>query len=394
MQIKRVYIGGWFQRTTLHLSEIYDFLIEGTSSLDLDNKKLHQLRKNLNVKSAELLVDGFEYIALTTHNEITLKIFEDGLIVLRNDYNEGEELADDIKTLTDYYEQKLSPAFSYIFSLGAPIPKELANIKTVYPYFVILEDATRTEVIELLDKFKEKKYFEVTNDRYELFRGDKFYIINTKKEPFDAVARFIEEQIFLREFKGQLHRYLNLHRIIWERIAEVKERGNIHGRDVGGFKDKVEGYAKTINLIETRINQMGTYLRTRESIAKGDKDLKHFLDVLEYRYEALGNTLAYLQEIWKMTSNYVNSALKLFSDVQAKATQNSVENLTIVTSMGVGATLIGLFTTDSIPQFTIFGVGYFIILAAIGYTARKATQWFYARKTYTISDVEYDKSIK
>ena len=31
MEIKRVYIGGWFQRTMLQLSELYDFLSEGTS---------------------------------------------------------------------------------------------------------------------------------------------------------------------------------------------------------------------------------------------------------------------------------------------------------------------------------------------------------------------------
>ena len=394
MKIKRVYIGGWFQRTTLHLSEIYDFLIDGTSSVSLDEHKLLDLKKKLHIKSADLKVKGFEHISISTKEELSLKVFEDGLIVLRNDFEEGDDLANDIKELTNYYEQKLSPAFSYLFSLGAPIPKELANIKTVYPYFVILEDATRSEIIELLAKFKQKKYFEITNNRFELFRGDKFYIINTKEESLDAVERFIEEQIFLREFKGQLHRYLNLHRIIWERIAEVKEKGSIKGKEVGVFKNKVDGYAKTINLIETRINQMGAYLHTRESIAKNDVDLKSFGDVLEYRYEALLNTHAYLKEIWVMTKNYVDSSLKLFSDLQAKATQSSVENLTIVTSMGVGATIIGLFTTDSVPQFTTFGATYFIILAAVGYMAKKTTTWFYARKSYTISDIEYDTRIE
>src|SRR3989338_11297963 len=106
-------------------------------------------------------------------------------------------------------------------------------------------------------------------------------------------------------------------------------------------------------------------------------------------YETLGDTLAYVQQIWTMTKNYVNSSLDLFSSLQAQATQNSVKNLTVVTSMGVGATLIGLFTTNSIPKFTMFGVGYFVALAAIGYFANKVTIWFYKRKAYDISDVEY-----
>lgn len=394
MQIKRVYIGGWFQRTTLHLSEVYDFLREGASSLPLDATKLKQFQASLNIQSVELKVDGLEYIALSTTDGIHLKIMEDGLIVLRNDFEDGDDLSADIHALTAYYESKLSPAFGFIFSLGAPVPKELANIKTVYPYFVALEEASREDVLALLKEFHQEKYFEIETESFNLYRGDKFYIVSNKKEQSESIARFIEEQIFLREFKGQLHRYLNLHRTIWERIAEVKERGSIRGGEVGGFRDKVEGYSKTINLIEARIKQMGTYLHTRERIAKDDPILKDFLNVIEYRYETLGDTLDYVEQIWNMTKNYVNAALELFSGLQAQATQNSVKNLTVVTSMGVGATLLGLFTTDSVPQFTIFGVLYFLILASIGYGADRMMKWFYKRKSYEISDIEYDKDIK
>jgi hypothetical protein len=394
MNIKRVYIGGWFQRTTLHLSEIYDLFRDGSSGLELDKKKLKELQRNLSVATTEFKVDRLERVELTSKNGISLKVHEDGLISLRHDFGRGENLETDIKLLTDYYEKKLSPAFSYIFSLGAPVPKELANIKTVYPYFVVVEDATREEIGQLLASFHEKTYYEVSDGNFDLFRGDKFYIVHVKNESLDHAERLIEEKIFLREFKGQLHRYLNLHRIIWERIAEVKERGAIKGGEIGAFRDKVQGYAKTINLIEARISQMGTYLHTRERIVKHEEDLKGFLPLLEYRYETLGDTLAYVQQIWVMTKNYVNSALELFSSLQAQATQNSVKNLTVVTSMGVGATLIGLFTTSTIPKFTMFGVLYFAALAAIGYFANKITTAFYKRKAFNISDVEYDKDIK
>ncbi len=394
MKIKRVYIGGWFQRTTLHLSETYDFLREGTSSLGLDEKKLKKLQHGLELESVELKISGLEHIEVASKNGISLKIHEDGLIVLERDYGTGEDLGADIKLLTEYYEKSLSPAFSYIFSLGAPVPKELANIKTVYPYFVVTEDASHGEIAQLLEKFQEKKYLEVAGEHFDLFRGDKFYVVNIKEGGLAASERFIEEQIFLREFKGQLHRYLNLHRIIWERIAEVKERKKIKGGEIAGFRDKVQGYAKTINLIEARINQMGTYLHTREQIAKSDDALKGFISLLQYRYETLGDSLSYIQQIWGMTKNYVNSALDLFGSLQSQATQNSVRNLTAVTSMGVGATLIGLFTTNSIPQFTIFGLGYFLALAAIGYFANKMTGWFYQHKSYGISEIQYDRNIK
>lgn len=386
-----MYIGGWFQRTTLHLSEIYDFLRDGYSSLELDQRKLKKLQKQLSLESSELHVGDLEYIAIRVKNDISLRIYEDGLIVLHRLYG-GEDLAKDIHTLTEYYEKKLSPAFSYIFSLGAPVPKELANIKTVYPYFVVVEHATRDEITDLLKSFDQKKYFEVINEQFELYRGDKLYVVHIKDGAGEA-ARFIEEQIFLREFKGQLHRYLNLHRIIWERIAEVKERGSIQGGEIVPFHKKIQGYAKTINLIGARIEQMSTYLHTRERIAKDDVRLKAFLPVIGYRYETLADTLSYVKQIWKMTENYVGSALGLFSDLQAQATQNSVKNLTVVTAMGVGGTFIGLLTKDSLPAFTVVGLGYFVIVALIGYYSDKATGWFYHNKTYNISDTEYDKNI-
>ncbi len=395
MNIKTVYVGGWFQRTTLHLSEIYDFLRDAKSGLALDPAKLKSLQKKLDIESLHLTLRGFERVDYKSKSGVFVRITEDGLIVLNREFTLEGDLATDVRSLTTYYDNQLSPALGYIFSLGAPVPKEIANIKTIYPYFVVVENAERSEIAALMEQFKEKTYFESSGEHFDLFRGDKLYIIHLKGEDGEKHSKhFIEEQIFLREFKAQLHQYLNLHRTIWENIAKVKEQGAIKGGDVGGFRHKIQGYAKTINLIEARINQMGAYLRTRERIVKSDESLKGFISLLEYRYEAMGDTLDYLKQIWNMTKNYVNSANDLFGSLESQATQNSVKNLTVVTSMGVGATLIGLFTTSSIPKFTLFGLGYFVVLAAIGYFANRITNWFYIRKSYKISDVDYDKDIK
>jgi hypothetical protein len=394
MKIERIYIGGWFQRTMLQLTEIYDFLREGTSRLDLNKKKLLELHENLSLKEVNYELNGFEYLTFSTTLGINLKIFEDGLIVLSDDNTTEDKLFNDIDALASYYETKLSPALSYLFSLGAPVPKELANIKTVYPYFIVLKNATKTDINELLAKTDKQKYFEFSNDNFDVLRGDKYYFINTRNKNLDQVERFIEEQIFIREFKGQLHHYLNLHRTIWEKIAEVKENAKVRGKDIVEFSSKIDGYAKTINLVDARINQMNTYLRTREKIAKNDENLKEFLEVFEYKYETLGDTLAYMQQIWAMTKNYVNSAAALFNGLQQEITQKSLDNLTIVTSMGVGASLIGLFTATEMPVFTIFGVGYFLSLALVGYFVNRTMKYISENRKYHITDIEYDKNIK
>lgn len=391
MEIKRVHVGGWFQRTRLHLGEIYDFLRDAESPLALDPEKLKKLRAALNIDELTLTVDVLEYIHLRNHEGTTIRIYEDGLITLSTEHS--HDLQVDIDRLTSYYEQKLSPAFSYIFSLGAPVPKELANIKTVYPYFVSTSETSEDDANRLFGEFGQQKYFSIHQESYDIYRGDKLYIINQHGVTDEQVQRFVEEQIFLREFRGQMHRYLNLHRTIWEKIEEVKERGAIKGHDIPEFKTRVDQYQKTIDFIGTRIDQMGTYLHTRESIANNDERLRAFEPVLGYKHETLNDTLEYIQDIWHLTQKYVQSAGALFGDLQAKSTNASVKNLTVVTSMGVGATLIGLFTEDSAPEFTSFGLFYFCVLAAIGYGVNRFMKWYYLQKEYGIKDTELAKDI-
>ena len=181
--------------------------------------------------------------------------------------------------------------------------------------------------------------------------------------------------------------------IFWEKIDNVKEQAKVKGSDIVKFSTKLEGYAKTVNLIDGRINQMSTYIPTREKIAKSDPELSEFLAISGYRYETLKDTLDYIKALWSMTKNYVSSAQKLFSELKSDVTNKSISNLTIVTSMGVGASLINLFT-GSAPTFSIFGVIYFFALALIGYSVNKIMKLIAKKRTYEINDIEYDKDIK
>ena len=389
MKIQKIFIGGWYQRTTLHLSEIYDFLQDAASPLALDRKKLRSLRDRLQPTSLEMRIRELEYICLKTKNGIETNIFEDGLIVLGKPVRKIE---DDILAITEFHEKNLSPALNYLFSLGAPVPKELANIATVYPYFILLQNAKPTEINLLLKKLGQKKYFEIKKPEFEIYRGDKIYLINNIKEDDRVITRLINEQIFVREFKIQLHRYLNLHRIIWEKIAAIKERGEIRGREAGPLKTQLEGYSKTINLIDSRINQMNVYLGTREKIVKNDPQLKKITSIIEFKYETLNDTLSYVKELWVMTKNYVDSSLSLFAAIQAKSTEASIKNLTIITVTGVTATFLKLFSGD-LPKFTTSGLVYFLILIFVGSSADAIIRIISRRKKYKIKEALINKDI-
>lgn len=393
MKISEIYIGGWFQRTMLQLSEIYDFLRDGTSQLKLNKRKLAELRDNLGIGSIEYGAQGEEFISIMTSEQIRIKIFEDGLIVLGTDQVSEETMFADIENLKSYYESRLSPAINYIFSLGAPVPKELANIENIYPYFVVCDNAKREDIAALLARTERQKYFEFDNKTYSVLRGNKYYFINNKKSSSEMVERYIEEQVFIREFKGQLHRYLNMHRIIWEKIDAVKDRAKVKGKDIVKFSSKLESYRKTVTLIGGRIDQMSTYISTREKIAKEDQDLADFLAISGYRYETLRDTLQYIKDLWRMTTQYVDSAQKLFDGIKQDVTSSSIDSLTIVTSMSAGAAILSLFT-ESEPEFTTFGFIYFFVLAFVGWAATKLLGFVAHRRRYEISDAEIDKNIK
>ena len=393
MKISNIYIGGWFQRTMLQLTEIYDFLRDCKTQLKLDPIKLESLRKALEIGKIDYGVNGEEFIEFTTSFRISVKIYEDGLILLNNRDVSEDTLFSDISKVTDYYETKLSPALNYLFSLGAPVPKELANIETVYPYFVVCDNASNEEISDLLSRTEKQKYFEFKSKKYEVVRGDKYYFINNKTQSFENIERYIEQQVFIREFKGQMHRYLNLHRLIWEKIDEVKEHVHVKGADIVKFNTKLEGYAKTINLIDGRINQMGTYISTREKIAKSDSELTDFLAISGYRFETLRDTLDYIKYLWDMTQTYVSSAQKLFSGLKSDVTSKSINSLTIVTSMSAGASIIGLLTKAE-PKFTMFGVLYFFILAILGWASTSLLSYISKNRSYEITDISYDKDIQ
>ena len=73
MKIEKIYIGGWFQRTMLQLSEIYDFIRDSSSQLNLDKEKLAEHRTNLEISNIDYGVSGEEYVSFTTASHIAVK---------------------------------------------------------------------------------------------------------------------------------------------------------------------------------------------------------------------------------------------------------------------------------------------------------------------------------
>ncbi len=146
MKISNIYIGGWFQRTMLQLSEIYDFLRECKSQLNLEQEKLNEYHKQLELGNIDYGVAGVEYVEFTTALNIRVKIFEDGLITLNNHEVTEETFFADIAHLTDYYENRLSP-----------------TLRILKPFILILLSVIKQVMWRVLTYFQELTKVNILN---------------------------------------------------------------------------------------------------------------------------------------------------------------------------------------------------------------------------------------
>ena len=427
----KIIFGGWYQRTTLHLSEIYDLFAMGHSNLPLSPEKLSEFKENFGFKSVVRTPGYLEYVEATTNHGIIVRYYEDGLYTLEFD---STDILNSQKILEHYFENNISPAISYIFSLGAPTPKVVANIKTEHPTVVVdqvknLEDyeaplpngrgifsqassgaeSLRRETSSLSsttlrsghfakgDKFDNLKFGEVyskiVSGNFAVYKAPKFiFVISNHKKP-EILINLVEMQIFFREFKDQLEKYLNIHRNIWEEISALKEKKQIKGNEISKYRVLLEQYLTTINLISNRINQMGSYIKTRQSIAKELELETSLTKLFQYKFDSLNDTLGYIKEIWKMTSDYTENSLKLLGDLENNSLNNSIKSLQVITSIGVVSGVLGYLTKDALPTPTYKGVIFFVILVILSIAVNFIITLVYKNLKYKIKFSERKEDI-
>jgi hypothetical protein len=379
--------GGWYQRTALHLTEVFNFLYSGESRLNLSKTKLKTLRTNLDIKSVERNSGFLESIKIITNSGIEIRYYEDGLYVLESTGENSRQVGNKIKK---YFESNFEPALNYLFSIGAPTPKILSDIKEKHPIVI-----GRIERYPKRFKVDEKKYGNVysatsSKDAAALKTKDYIFMITmmSKKKDLDLLT---EMQIFFREFKAQLHKYLNIHREIWEDIAEIKEKKMIRGQDVEMYRAQLDSYQKTIQLIKNRINQMGSYAKTRASISKKLGVENNLVTLFQYKFEDLFNTLDYIKEVWNMTSDYVDSAIKIMNEIDVKSTSTGLKSIQLLASIGVVTGILRYMNPKYLPVFSTTTALYVIALGLVALALDLGIKKLQKRKRYELKFVERAK---
>lgn len=388
----RVTYGGWYQRTTLHLSEVHFLFTQGESNLNLSKEKLKKLQKNLQLIQVSREPGYFEYVRAITKSGIEIRYYEDGLYTLEMITKNPEEIEKTNQILEDYFQTKLKPAISYIFSRGAPTPKKLANIKTIHPVVVSLRKKDETD-FQINESIFGVVYSKISSDSITVYKTPKYIFITSSLASRKPLIDLIEMQIFFREFKDQLEKYLDIHRTIWEEISNIKEAKVIKGKDVETIRGKLDSYQKTISLISNRINQMGTYVSTRSSIAKHLEIEKDLIFLFEYKFETLTDTLIYIKEIWKMTGDYLSSAIANMVEIKNQSTSNNLKSLQTITSIGVISGVLGYLSASKLPSISVSGAIYFIILFGMTWFMNFVIVKKYQNKKYSLKFADRAKNL-
>lgn len=329
MKMRNIYAGSWVPRTALHVEEFYKFLASGKSHLNLDEKKLTNLRKNLKVSNLTMLEDGSGISARL--GELDFNYQDDGLII----FNKRVEILNkDIIDLGNFSIKKLFPAFSYLYSLGSPMPKIFTAIFSVMPFIITVDSGSDSEIRKIFSNSNKEIKKVVTDGDSKLYFSDELLVISSPKDDLEL----IKSLIFIEDCRSQFNKILNLHRFIWEEVDKIKEMNRLPYNKLSTIRDSLTELDNEVVFLSSRLNQTILLLSGFDS----EYSSLSFKKYLTGNISSLEKTGNYLSDLWHMTESRVKSAQDLIASLYQESTQKQLNILQIIFIISAMASIIAL----------------------------------------------------
>lgn len=338
MRIEEVYLGTWFQRTALHLQELHEFLRTGRGIQKGEEKKLLALWRQMAPEHVTLEEDTALHFVHAVCSGIELTMTEDGVLLLRA---RGKDLASMRKQLEAFYASLLGPAITQLFRRGAPLPKELTEVRETYPLLVVLHDSTFSERRHLLARTRDQMLAEIRAPGLDVLVGNviQLYDVGERGPQGPALTELLRNMVFFREFERQLSRYLNLHRILWEDIARVRNSKRIRFRDFPAVREQLLHHFETLSFVKARLQQMTDIMEARKASASTSG--RRLLEQLGWdRFTQMQAAQTYVSHLWEMTIEYAQGTLTMLTTLYEENTQRELALLKYIT---LAAAVTGFF---------------------------------------------------
>lgn len=353
MKINKIYVGSWYPRTLFHLNEMYEFLKKGTSHLALDPEKIKSLKAEINPSEVLLQQDLGQSFLTAKFDIYDFESRENGLSLLScKCLGNKKNLEEELSKMSDFAFKKVFSSFNYIYSLGAPIPKVFAALRSVMPFVFITEAASKKDVIDFLKKKNETIEKEFKNKSIEVYYGQNTVIINGDAALAEKVVK--ECIYYLHDAQNQFQKILDLHRFIWDEVSAIKSMKSIKYKDLANTRDLLIEIESDVVFFKSRIKQLKDILEVQKirisnfTSKKDDSVWMGFAD----GFDSILSSGKYVERLWEMTNNYLTGASNLLSSVYQESSNKQINILQFVFIISAIASIMAL---GAIPGFSFSG---------------------------------------
>lgn len=339
MRIEKVYLGTWSQRTNLHLQEVYRFLKYAKGADDLDEDRVKELRNALAPSEVTFRNASINSIRAAC-GPFTVSVTEDGVVLMSS--NETD-LTAARAALVKFHEEALDPAFRYLFSRGAPMPREIADIEKAGDFITIVRDADDADVRETFETFGDRFHSHTSSEGIRVMTGHRIEIIDVGKLDLaeEEVEGFVRDLSFFKDFDRQLYAYVRLHRRIWDKLSAIREARSLKYADFPSVRADIMGYEMTLGVVRARLAQMDDILSERRAgEPKGVTRILASLGMLDFG--SLHASRRYVSHLWEMTDDYADGTLKLLETLYQENTQRELNALKFITLLTAITSFFGM----------------------------------------------------
>lgn len=352
MELKKVYIGSWFPKMSLHLEEFRNFLLNGDVIDLLDKKKAVELFKKLNPRSVEFGERAGIKFAQANSGESVFRYFEDGLLVVEK---QAVNLKKDLDQIIKFYKNDLSPVLSYLFSKGAKGLEIIRAPGARKPIFVSSLGAGKDD-IDLFFSAQNKKVETVSGYKeLSVNYAEELVLININKDSEQSeedVQSLIENIILFNESGRHLRKLLQIHRMVWDKADAIISKSSTKIKDLPKDNEVLTNFSNTVVNILARIEQMKLNLSYRESTFG-----REGLERLRLKFKNRTQDLNYLSSLFEMTGTHLNNNISQLSSIYQEQQQKSLDRLQVLflTSVVSGFLSLGFFDSFYISILLKFG---------------------------------------
>lgn len=340
MEVISITVGSWFPRTKLHLKEYYAYLKDGRVHADLEVDKLKEIRKRMRPRNVQYVGGRFDRVS-AEFDGIASLFHEDGLMTLTVAVG---NLAADMKRLKEFLDGSLTPSLSMLYDLGAPAVLYKAPTLTEKPIVILAKGIDEAEARKFCAELDDEIHFIARHTDRTVYFADRYIVIGDESGGAGAIRYIIDELILAREYEHRLKQYFEMHRQMWERIAEIQRRTSIPSHELPNIRDQLLIYRRDMAIVKARMGQMTGYLDERRDEID-DLGLTEDLRAVEaYRFDKLASSTLYVTRLWDMLQEYLDSTVQITGFFYQENLQKEINIQQFIFLVGSVAAVIGLGT--------------------------------------------------